>query len=533
MSETLISTNSVETLIEEVEHHWSYNDAATLPQNVIDEISVRPEWTIDLVLQLKRCDPVTNERHSEILLSLINESLYQIRYGLDRKDKKATLLLDETQEILNQVIGFLPEKFKIALNEIIFDAKLPIEIQLEEDNNEYEPKIDIAPRLPELLEQLRREKVCKNAFELYEFMLSQIYSKPSMVQLSIIAELAHSKKLIAHEVAVLMLLHPKPLIRKKVAFLLYELSDECVFTPVDLRRLIMLRNWVPVDERGNLDTLIAHLRKNKLSPAPYPPAKLSRLVGSSMDGAGVSCIVAEFKKNNQRQVGGFLVKIDVGIRDPWIMHKAPKHYLNQMLEEQKKNGLPMKPVSVAYVNKIVQHFLSVSLKSNLVPEPTFIQMAEMFGATDWQPQPMTWSDEINRLREKCSDCLSESFIIASLQCSGDWHLKQDIANSWFETGEIAEQAFIEAKNKHATDTSQSLKDVGVKCLMDKCLEKWKTIFLVTCLWMRSKERHQYCNDLFTVLHCLDENWTPSSIPLICNVTTQTVATIIRREEKIL
>ena len=477
-------------------------------------------------------DQLQNDRKTKILYRLIDESLSQIRYRVDRKDEKGFALLAEVQEVLTDIFPTLPSTARFSLNQIIFDSKLPFDIDEHfsyDSNTEEKGHIDIMPQLPELLENLRREKVFKTSFELYELILPQIQLMPAITQLSVIAEMANSKKPIAHELAVLMLLHPKHEIRKNVSEVLHRFSDDQIFTPVDLRRLIMIRNWVPVDERKGIDEIISHLRKNKLSPAPYGIAKLSKLFGSSMDGAGVLSIMMESKKNNQRKIAVFLLKIGVGIRDPWVMNKAPKGYFDQIIKEQDSKSLLTKPVSKSYVNKVVQHFLSESIKNEIVPEAMFIEIAELFGANNWQPQPLSFTDEVSRLENIYKDKLTEKLIKDSLQRSGTWHLHKDITKSWFESGDLVEEALVEATKRHEEDQSQSLETIVTECLMSRCIDKWKVILLVTCLWMRSKEEHNLCYDLFTVLHCLANETIPSRIPLICNIAAQSTAVALRRE----
>jgi len=298
MNESLTIEQSIEAFIDDVMQQCSSN-IDELPQNIIDEISIRAAWVIDFIRHLKGYKDDIKEIRTQILFRLIDEGLSQIRYSVDRKDKKGYELLKKVQESIDLVMNDLTQNLKVALNQVIFDSKLAIEIILKEtaySDKAQATQIDINHRLPELLERLRREKVFKNAFELYELLLPHIQLMPVMTQLSLIAEMAHSKKATAHEVAMLMLLHPKSVIRKKVADILYQLSAHQVFTPVDLRRLIMIRNWVPLDERVDIDTLISYLRKNNLAPAPYPIAKITRLVGSSMDGAGAAYIIMESKK---------------------------------------------------------------------------------------------------------------------------------------------------------------------------------------------------------------------------------------------
>ena len=176
--------------------------------------------------------------------------------------------------------------------------------------------------------------------------------------------------------------------------------------------------------------------------------------------------------------------------------------------------------------------MSESIKNETVPEATFIEIAELFGANNWKPQPLSFLDEINRLKNIYKDNLTEKLIKDSLQRSGKWHLHQDITNSWFESGDVAKESLVEATKKHEENQSQPIETIVTECLLNRCIDKWRIIFLITCLWMRSKEEHNLCYDLFIVLHCLANEEPPSSIPLICNMATQSTATVIRRESQV-
>lgn len=532
MTNFITTENSVDLLINDIYEH-SISNPDTLPERIKEKIALRPELTIDFLDLLQGWQLPINDKRTNILFNLLDEGLCVIRYSTDRQDAKGVALQVKIQEYLSNHLNRLPLELRMRVNQIVFDSKLPIELEVNEDDftGNMVEQADITPRLPELLEQLRREKVFRNAFELYELLLPQIQLEPAAAQIALIAELAYSKKAVAHEVAVLMLLHPKVIIRKQVATLLYKLSDKNTFTPIDLRRLIIIRNWVPIEERGSIDRLIKHLRKNNLSPAPYGLSKVSSLVGSSMDGAGVVCIMMEAKKAGQRQAAGFLMKLGVGIREPWVLNKAPKNYIENILEEQSKSSgsLLSKSVSKKYVNKIVQHFLSVSIKSGVLPEPQFIQIAEIFGADNWQPQELLYSAEVEQLREKYATSLKDELITESLKRSGRWSSSNNLIHSWFETGDIASNAIIEATKEHEIDQSPSLEAITTNCLMKKCLEKWKMIFLITCLWMRTKNMDERGFDLMVILHNIDQDVSPSEIPLLCNIAGQTVASAYRRE----
>ena len=531
MISNLTRYNTIESFIEDIEKQSASRNP--LPEDIVNEISLHPEWAIDFLQYLEGNDSLSMVRMNAIFL-LLEESLSQVRYSIDRKDKKGESLRDGVEKIIHHILPSLSHKVKIALNQVIYDTKLPIEINEdiwdEAVRAGHSSAVDIMPRLPELLDQLRRENSFKTAFELYEIFLPQIQIMPTQVQLSIIAELAHSKKPIIHEVATLMLLHPKAVVRKHVAKLLYHLSGDKVFTAIDLRRLIMLRNWVPQGEREDIDQLILHLKRSKLNPAPYTVVKNLRLLSSCIDGAGAVSIMMEAKVSNQRKIAAFLGKIGAGIRDTWTMQKAPKNYFDSMLAQREEENIALKPVSKGYVNKVVRHFLSEAIRSGEVSAPSLLEVAEIFGANKWYPESMSWADDVEKLITLHGKEWSDDEIKMSLRRSGGWHLNKDFASHWFESGEIAEQAIINATEKHRSNSSESLEEIAIDFLMNSnnCLDKWKTIFLITALWMLSDKKHRDATDILVVLRCLKQDIVPSRIPLIRNMGTQSVATVVRR-----
>ena len=72
-------------------------------------------------------------------------------------------------------------------------------------------------------------------------------------------------------------------------------------SPISLRRFIVIRNWLPHDEQTPIDTLIQQVRKKGIMPAPYPSSKITKLISSSVDGAGVQCILFETKQKINEQ----------------------------------------------------------------------------------------------------------------------------------------------------------------------------------------------------------------------------------------
>ena len=332
----------VEMLIDEIEKDWTI-DNPVLPKHISDTISLNLEYTLECIKYLKNCEWNISNNRAKILLSLIEDGLYFIRYSIDRKDKQGIELLSGITPLINETINALSQDMQIAFSQIIFNTRINIDVQLEHKAYETD-RLDISPKLPTLLEKLRREKVFRNAFELYELMSPHI----------------------------------------------------------------------------------------------------------------------------------------------------------QLLDE----------ISQLYL---------------------IIEIAEILGASNWHPQPLSWKDEINRLREKYAECLTDSFIEESLSRSSKWHSDNPLIRTWFETGDVAEEVIIATTQKHEKSPDVPMHHIAAEYIMEHYREKWQIILLIYCLWMRTKEVHNKCKDLFVVLHCLENNKSPAEIPLICDIAGQTICSVSMRE----
>jgi len=526
MSTTTIQYDSIDSLIEHAQIHWDFT-LNKPPSEVLDELCLRPHWSLQIFDYLK------NNQHEhkrmEIAICLFSECLDQVRYRMDRNDPSGRELLEAIKQEGDPIVDGLRPEYRMAINQAIFETKVPLKFSKLPTSESIKKPLqpDIQPQLPELLENLRKEGGFKTAFELNELLLPHIQQLPTQEQLAIIVELALSKKSTAHENAILMLLHPETEVRTQVVNLLDQLTDKKLFTPFDLRRLIVIRNWVAEEEREPIDQLILKLKKNKLQPAPFLPTKPSRITATIVDGAGAGMIMFETKKLKQRVVGGILFKIGVGIKDAWSINKAPKHCFDGLLEQYESTGTEYKNVPISYLHAIVQHFLYEAVSSKQVPSAMLLELTEAIGTDKWRPNPLDWPATVQSLTEMVP-YTSDQLIQQALD-SASWSWDVTLSDYWFESGPIVEQAVIEAKERHEIDTSQSLETITTQCLMDQCLEKWKLILLITALWMKSEKRNETFIELVCVLEALKNNIKPENIPVIMNISSKSVASLIQRQ----
>ena len=520
------SQKLVRDLIEATE---SVGAQQEFPNDVNKILTFSPEIGLEL-MQYYMTINENEYKKEEVCLRLILRCLDQLRYDLDKKSEKAIKLFHTLQDKISLLFQTGKANKLAQLNAIIYESHLPFVLEINENllSNTTKVMPDIIPKFPEFLEQIRREHRIRSSFDLYDGLMSQLQMMPADVYIPMVSELAMTKKDMPHEVAVMMLLNPKSEVRTQIIKILTICANQKVFTPLDLRRLIVIRNWIPSAERPPIDDLIKSLRLQGVSPAPYPITKIDTIMASTFDGAGAQLILFGAKQGSNRIIGGFILKHDIGIREPWVDLKAAKGEIEGIVEN---SGLVFKPITINYVNKAVRHFIADGHGHGNIPSPFFLQIAEILGATEWQPELIDMHAELSRLADKIDDGFkTKEGIQASLDRSGQWHLSQPFFKCWFECGETAKNQLLDAIELHkklGRKTKISLEEVVTQKLIEPAINKWKTMILFMCLWARSKSvKEPLWIDLFILAGQLaQEDIALADIPAIKNIAAQSAASM--------
>lgn len=504
-------------------------NALRVPHEVELQFVTHPEMILSCLEYFADIPDHMIKNKSKQIYLLLNEGFTRLRYKLDNQDTSAQNLLGKLHQMLKQMFHRLTSDKKMLINDALHESKLPTP-ELDDNEAIQSAALDnipkIAPQLPAILDMMRREGRIKTPFELCTFLIAQMQLQPIEIQCGLINELITTQKEFIHEIGVLMLLHPKKSIRRMVPLIWAKnFSDNTIkISSITLRRLIVIRNWLPHDEQQLLDDLIQQVRRKGIMPAPYPASKVTKSVSSIVDGSGVQCIMFETKTKNQRSIAGFLLKDGIGIRDPWVMHKAYPQEFTNILEQ---HGLPSKSVSTVFITKLVSHFITVGQKNNHVPEPAFLEIAELFGAQNWLPQTINPMDEIIRIKKQEQlDTSNPALIEWSLKASGQW--TAEFGQSWFETGERVHQAMMEATETHAKQKNKSnppLRTVGAKILFQgELLNKWIFILIRMLLWHRSKNiKGDSWKHFLVIAELLLQGYPVENIPLMEHMTGRSFA----------
>lgn len=375
-----------------------------------------------------------------------------------------------------------------------------------------------------------------SVFELYDILLGQSQALASPQQLSLIYNLAKADSELSRDVAVLMHLHPDANTRRHVAKTVMDglqaSTGSKLLSPVSLRRLITLRNWLAKDTRADIDALIRSQRKQGLSPAPIPNSNVIKSMASEMDGAMVQCIVlgTNHKQDDDQyryRAAGVLLKASAGIWDPWISDNMDYDQYEEFVTGSIATAfreLAWRPVTLDYVRLMINHYLQIGIDQQRAPNQQLLALTETTGCVhDWRAEPMDFDDELAKLEQLLSPQeSSENAISDSLRRSECWHKKETFAASWFESGDEINRIinrFSRFSHGKRVGRYSEMMDAVFDEVLDKTRVRWFQHFLLMALWAQNQAQRgdNLWKDFLVIAQQIRSGRDLRSLPIMRNI----------------
>lgn len=139
------------------------------------------------------------------------------------------------------------------------------------------------------------------------------HSMPEEARASLASGLALGGRPEAREAAVLFMLDSSPAVRRAAVGALAQASSS--LSPVDLRRLIAMRNWRPEGERAEADTIIRNARAAGIACAQWEAGSTEAILGTGIDGAATQGFLLVSPAGRKKRISSILTKD--GIADAW------------------------------------------------------------------------------------------------------------------------------------------------------------------------------------------------------------------------
>ncbi|MBF0428338.1 MAG: hypothetical protein HQL94_05400 [Magnetococcales bacterium] len=347
----------------------------------------------------------------------------------------------------------------------------------------YAPHMDVPTRgqIDAMFENLVDEHG-GDPFAISETLAQMTRALPLEAQSALIGEFAYSNLPGMKDAVVLLCLNTEEAVRQEA---LQWLKKNAQFmTPTALRRLIVIRNWLPGKDRKLLDALIKSARIKGVECAQWSTGTaLSALQSSQIDGVGAQSMMFSMAVEGRKsRIGAILLKQHVGIADAWITPPISKQEASQTLRQVGQKELFL-DISQDYMHAAVRHHIAIGLEKGNPPMVGLLQLAETMAATTWMPERIDATVLVERLiqeNQAMTDDLNTLKMV--IQTSGVWGEIPLITNSWFE--ESQEVVTFIKSNRIRNKETLIRRVLDLFCEPNR--EAWAERFAWTAFWLQEQ-----------------------------------------------
>lgn len=345
------------------------------------------------------------------------------------------------------------------------------------------------------------------------------HALPDEPRRTLVSHLATDDRPEARAAAVLCLLDPSAAVRAAAAAGLEQAAAS--LSPVDLRRLIAMRNWRPEFERAELDAIIHKMRAAGVACAAWEKNVIASLQASPIDGSGAQVFQFVSPAGRKKRMSSILTRD--GIADAFSTEPQTSRELGRAVTRSSE-GVRMLDVERSYLDRMVSHHLAQTVARGEVPPCGLLEVAEVIGGADWQPQRIDFGDELEELLIELPEDFRASEAVDTVLADSDALLDLDeIEDSWFEDdAELREEVQSVSRRTREQFVTRLLLGDGMIAARRK---RWAEIFVQTALWMReaSDGEEMSWTDLVIVARAVLEGHDLTKIGLMRNIAERTFA----------
>ncbi len=391
-----------------------------------------------------------------------------------------------------------------------------------EEGEESEEEVDEFSHL-ESIRDLIHELSDLSIFDIAENFFAQSYAMPADFFTDLIIDLYSIAE--GHDIALLTLLHPKEEVRNVVIATIDQIIDKITLSSVSLSRLLTIKYWYPESYHTLFDRWIKIQRKKEVVFEPEPMQATVKLKATEIDGSGSQGIFIHARKKRKNRLGGLLLKYGFGIKDAWITPVIPAvevaDYYHQAFEE----SVTLREVHIEYFQKIVEHFLAVTIKHGEVPHLHFLEIQEELGLR-LRPRLLDLEDLFTHLSVEIVP-FTQEIIELSLKRSKTWLKSKQFTESWYIENPLVDKivnhnsSFIDGTK--VCRLEDAIADVFAE-EMELNRDKWQFHFLWIALWLKEKARknEKAWQDSFLIAYMIREGHPLKEIPVMMEICRQTV-----------
>ncbi|MBF0160317.1 MAG: hypothetical protein HQL58_12430 [Magnetococcales bacterium] len=446
-----------------------------------------PELVFEILATLE--DLFTQETMDDALVTayLIQLSylLDSVRYDVDRQYDWAVRLIADFQD---ELVGLVQDRrlsgtFITTLFSLMNECRLTLEPRLiaayqELMTEETVGQVFTPESFSEAVEQLLQEHG-SDPFVLCLLLEELIRAMPGETRSFALSESCRigGQDGMSDAVALLILSRDESIRNTALESLLFHAAS---VTPSALRRLIVMRNWLPEQVRKSIDLITRAARRKKIVCAQWPESdKIISCHSMLIDGSGSHGIMIVSQSGRSYRWSVILTRQLYGFADVWSEGGVAKKEINIRMQQLLSQDAG--PISRSLVDSMIRHHLHVALEQGEIPPPLLLQVAEVMGATDWLPQPMDLQQQLQQLRQTGHDGTGEMEPGLPLLLQ---HHRLNIMDSWFEdSGAVAEFLAKTRIRRESNLISQLLQR-----FYEPQRQRWAEMMIWAALWFQQQKQ---------------------------------------------
>lgn len=456
------------------------------PETVMDLLECVQQELIPQTLEGDDESEYLNNARLSAYLLLLSMQLEFIRYQVERGYPWAIELVADFQQAVADAVeeGTLPAPVLQQIILALREAKLEVDARLfaliEQNISDARQQLpsDELPALEDLLAPILQQ--CgDNPFEIVHLITEMTYAMPQEARLMLAQAMFSSEQALVRDAVPLMVLDDRIEIRQGIAQNIAQ--NPQYLSPLALRRLITLRNWLPPDERPVLDKAIQDARRKGVECAQWPEPAKPEIYASAPDGVGAQGSLMISKSARKFQLSSIVLKQGVGIADAWCdprLHR--KKDLKSQIEMSMEEA-PIQPASREHLERLVQHYLALANELGNTPDIGLLAVAEALSESGWRPQSLDFSATVDELMRQLPKNLQGSEAYQDCLDSSDiWSNLSGLTSSWFEQ----DQAVSELLSNSRASRIETLSKQILNRIFEPRRQFWAENLVWMALWLR-------------------------------------------------
>lgn len=416
--------------------------------SVGEALAAMPDATLEIVgligREARRRRP---DQHLVAALAyMVGQALEGLRYGVERDDPEAAAMLEAVRRRLvaearsdradPAVLTLLARQFAIARLDVGDELRDAMGGILAEEAEAAAEAGDAGLDMERHLADLGRE-LGDDPFAIHAELSETASPFPIEHRLAMASFMLGSEAAAVREAALGWLFDPAAEVRTTLAEALLEEAAVGRLGPVTLRRLVVLRNWMPQPDREAIDAAVRLARRKGAEPQPIPPVAIEAVRMSAFDGSGAASAFALVKAGRHCAVVSMLFKLGHGLRDAWV-HRGLTRAEAEAEMGHVASEIELVALAPLTLHRILSH--AFALHGATLPPPfAAVDVVEALGFGALNPEPLAPDAIVDEILAHAGDAALD--IASALTASGEWTSHYGFMQSWFEDDAAVDEAF--------------------------------------------------------------------------------------------